>query len=570
MRKYLIILMVFLAVACSPYQKALRKHNKLTDREQLALSSVYADASREKILGHVKKAKDLYEFILTKDPLHDASLYELSLILGSEGKTDEAIDMIDLAVKIDPDNKWYGLAKAKILEKGARFIDAAKVYRELISKETQNYDLYLAEAECYLNANDVDKAIKIYDELEEILGVSEEISIRKYYIYLMSRKDDEAVKELEKLCDNFPGNFEYLNILIEYYMLDGKLSLAYERIKQLQELDPNNAYAHIYLSNYYRAAGLDDMAEKELFNAVSNENLDIDEKVKLLFPFYDFGSAYGDTLLLYSLMDTLVYVHPDEAKAWAMYADILRRNNNPEAAIEKWEMSLQCDSSKFLVWESLMIALYEVENYQKLEIYSSKSVVLYPEQGLSWFFNGLSYFETKEYEGALMPLEMALDLIYENKELKTQTMFLLAESYNHTRKYQKSDQMFDKLILLEPNNYIALNNYAYYSALRGENLEKAEERILKVVELNPNNPGFLDTYAYILFCKKEYNSAEQFLQQSLRAGGDKDGTIVEHYGDVLFFLDKKEKAIEYWEKAKDLGGTSENIERKIDDEKYYE
>jgi tetratricopeptide (TPR) repeat protein len=119
MRKLTIILLFIAFGACSPYQKALRKHNRLSDRERLALTSVFTDASREKILGHLSKARDLYNFVLEKDPLHDASLYELSIILGHEGKTDEAIEMIDLAIKIIPENKWYKVARQEFMKVAA-------------------------------------------------------------------------------------------------------------------------------------------------------------------------------------------------------------------------------------------------------------------------------------------------------------------------------------------------------------------------------------------------------------------------------------------------------------------
>ena len=51
---------------------------------------------------------------------------------------------------------------------------------------------------------------------------------------------------------------------------------------------------------------------------------------------------------------------------------------------------------------------------------------------------------------------------------------------------------------------------------------------------------------------------------------DDDGTIIEHYGDVLFQLGDVDKAIIQWEKARDLGEASENIDKKIADRKLYE
>ncbi|PLW93951.1 MAG: hypothetical protein C0592_04525 [Marinilabiliales bacterium] len=564
------ILAFVILASCSPYQKAMRKHNRLNDRERMALTSVFTDATREKILGNLSKAMDLYQFILTKDPLHDASLYELSLIKGSEGKTDEAIEMIDLAIKIDPANKWYKIAKARIFESGGRFEDAASVYRELIKADPENYDLYMSEAEAWINAKKDDKAVAVYNELEDIHGVSEEICIRRYYIYVMSRQDNKAIAELEKLAENFPGNPEYLKVLIEFYMMEGKLSLAYEKILLLQEVDPGNGYAHIYLSEYYRAAGRIEKSQEELLKAIASTDLLIDEKVKILYNFYDAGSAYGDTVYLYQLMDTLVYVHDDDAKAWSMYADILRNNGDTKGAIEKWELALENDSSKFLVWSSLMKALYDDKDFGKLQKYSSDAVTLFPEQGLSWFYNGLAYFETNEFEGAIMPLEMALDLIYDNKEVKTQCMFVLAESYHHTARHSKSDEMFEDLLVLDPDNHMAINNYSYYLALRNRELDESLNRMKPLVDKEPDNTAYLDTYAFILFRQEKYDEAVGYIEKALEYGGNKDADIVEHYGDILYFLGRVDIAVAQWQKAKELGGSGDLIDKKIDDRKYYE
>ena len=46
--------------------------------------------------------------------------------------------------------------------------------------------------------------------------------------------------------------------------------------------------------------------------------------------------------------------------------------------------------------------------------------------------------------------------------------------------------------------------------------------------------------------------------------------MLEHYGDILFMLDMLEEARQYWEKAKNSGGTSEVLKRKISEKKYIE
>jgi predicted negative regulator of RcsB-dependent stress response len=44
--------------------------------------------------------------------------------------------------------------------------------------------------------------------------------------------------------------------------------------------------------------------------------------------------------------------------------------------------------------------------------------------------------------------------------------------------------------------------------------------------------------------------------------------MLEHYGDILFMMNKTEEAKQYWEKAINSGATSEVLKRKIKENKY--
>ena len=60
------------------------------------------------------------------------------------------------------------------------------------------------------------------------------------------------------------------------------------------------------------------------------------------------------------------------------------------------------------------------------------------------------------------------------------------------------------------------------------------------------------------------------LFKALVKSGEKDADILEHYGDVLFQIGKKEEALLFWEKAIKAGSTSALIKEKIDEKKYME
>ena len=64
--------------------------------------------------------------------------------------------------------------------------------------------------------------------------------------------------------------------------------------------------------------------------------------------------------------------------------------------------------------------------------------------------------------------------------------------------------------------------------------------------------------------------AKTILESALQNGGDKNGAILEHYGDVLFKLNDPQKALEYWQKAEQAGDASELIKQKIYEKKLFD
>lgn len=112
-----------------------------------------------------------------------------------------------------------------------------------------------------------------------------------------------------------------------------------------------------------------------------------------------------------------------------------------------------------------------------------------------------------------------------------------------------------------------LNNYAYFLSLRNDKLDKASEMAAKANQIEPNQASYQDTYAWILYAQKKYTDARLWIEKAITNGGAKSGTILEHYGDILYQLNETDKAVEQWQKAKTLGDTSDKIDAKIKNKK---
>ncbi len=124
--------------------------------------------------------------------------------------------------------------------------------------------------------------------------------------------------------------------------------------------------------------------------------------------------------------------------------------------------------------------------------------------------------------------------------------------------------------MYNPENAGVLNNYAYYLSLENQQLDKAERMALKANELSPSNPTYLDTYAWVLYKKGSYNDALIQMEKALKLENNPSGTELEHYGDILYMLNKKTEALEYWKKAQQAGDASDLLPQKIKEGKLYE
>ncbi len=152
----------------------------------------------------------------------------------------------------------------------------------------------------------------------------------------------------------------------------------------------------------------------------------------------------------------------------------------------------------------------------------------------------------------------------------TQTRYLLAETYLRTGDPDKSDALFGKLISENPGNVVAKNRFAYSLALRNHDLDQAIALSGEVFDANSDKTDFLHTRGLILFRQGKFAEALEMYSKAVKAGGDRDGALLEHYGDALYFNGRTAEALANWKLARDMGGAGSFIDKKISEQKYVE
>jgi len=573
-----LLLLVFLAVlqlqSCKSTKTAGNTGN---DKQAEAyarerkMHETFIDANRAKVLGDSDKAVLLLQQCLEIDPKNAAIYFELASIYQDQAHYREAIGMAQKAVQLNPTNVWYLSMYAQMLQGSRQYDKASEICNKLIKMDPLNPDYWGALAENQLYAGHFAEAIKAYDRLEELIGVSDELSIQKQKIYLEMKKPEKAVAEIEKLIARDPHETKYYTLLAETYLTAGKKEEALKSYERAQAENPGDPYLQVSLSDYYRKLGDKEKSDEMLRKVFANPEMDIDTKIQVLLTFYSYSEKDADAKVQsYQLINELKTLYPNDPKVNSIEGDFLVRDEKFAEARTAYRKVIAVDSSRFAVWEGLLRIEAQLEDNAAMASEASRAAELFPEQPAPFFFAGIAYYQLKDYKKSISNFKSAEILIVDNDALLRDLYSFLGDAYNQVKDNKASDEAYDKSLKIDPKNVYVLNNYSYYLSMRGENLEKAAKMALLANELSPDNASYLDTYAWVLYRQNKYQEAEEWIIKAIAKGADSNAVILEHYGDILFKKGDQVKAMEYWQKALKAGKGSEFLEKKVNEKRLIE
>jgi tetratricopeptide (TPR) repeat protein len=142
--------------------------------------------------------------------------------------------------------------------------------------------------------------------------------------------------------------------------------------------------------------------------------------------------------------------------------------------------------------------------------------------------------------------------------------FELGAVFEKQKKYAEAEGAFRKVLAREPDNAAALNYLGYMLAERGERLDESVGYLKRALQMEPDNGSFLDSLGWAYFKADKLDLAEINLKRAadqLRT----NSVIQDHYGDVLFKLEKYDEALAAWTLA--AAGDGDAIDRGALDKK---
>lgn len=569
------IFTVILLWSCSGSKNAAQlpkeKGHDKSELRSILFGETYADAAKEKILGNFESSEKLYQKALDLNPNSAAAHYELGNIYSIQEKPQLALEQYETAVQLDESNFWFRLSYATALRDLGQASKAIEEFKGLVEKEPKRIELKYELAQLLLNNGKKDEGLVVINQIEEELGVTEEVSFLKQRVHLSNNDVDAAAAEIQKLIDTYPNEINYYGALADTYALNGRKEEALKVYEKMQQLDSTNYRLQFSMAEFYRQNGENEKYLESLGKAFLHPEMNIDEKIKYVLTFYDVDSRNKEQKQVgIDLCQKIALAHPKNAKSFALLADFQYFDNQIAAAKQSYITTISLDSSRFPVWNQLIYIFVDQGDTTQLVNYSRRAIELFPNQPTVYLTYGIGLSQQGKNESAIEYLELGKDLVLDNPALKSQFYSSLGDAYHEINDNANSDKNYDQALSIDPKNIIVLNNYSYYLSLRNKNLDKAKQMSAKSNNLAPNQASFQDTYAWILFQLKEYENAKIWINKAIDNSSEPSGELLEHKGDILFHLGEVEEAVEFWEKARKAGSNSETIDKKITDKTYYE
>lgn len=498
-------------------------------------------------------------------------LYDLSSFYAFLDKDSIAHDMLDRIVKADPSNVYYSKALVNYYLKVDNIDAAIKVYENLLDKVHSKSEIYMYLTSLYSEVGDHAKAIDVLDKLEKLEGTSEEITIRKIRHYMALGDSAQAVNVALDMISENPDDLRYVTLLGSTYSALGNKDKALEAYRRVLSVKPDDVYTLGSLAELYAGENDDSLYCETIERLLVNEALDTESRIGALVQYIEYRHP-TDTASLLSLLRRMSELPFDELEIAEIYTRYLMLvKASPETIVPVLEKILSLEPEN--VTAILHLLEYAIERSDKEAVFKyAENAQLYLPSNLEiYYYKGLSLYllgrKAESVEAYKEGLEKRADDT--SSELISNVYALMGDTYHDMDMMSNCMQAYDSALVYDDANLGVLNNYAYFLALDGKDLERALEMSHKTILQEPDNTTYIDTYAWVLFKLGRYEEAKAYAEKLIAGDDDSNADLFHHSGDIFAKCGDMEKAVECWVKAREAGDDSKILDKKIKKRRYY-
>lgn len=476
-------------------------------------------------------------------------------------------------------NTFQGVAKRipeKEVERQSAFIEAdlerqlghyekaAEKYRKFLQTYGDEAAAWYGLARVLQAQNDLRSALEATAKAVALDASNPWYKILQADILEKVGQSADAVKVYRELCRQSPENVEFLERLAYLQVLAGQPKDALNTLDQIEKIKGITEAIVDKKHLIYLGMGDVKQAMGELQRLINAYPTQVSYRHRLA----QLYESVGNTVAARKVYEEILRLAPDdEAAKMALFAErksggsVLADLQALKPIFEDPKISIDSKVKQIIPYLAKMAKGLPPEAIPVLLDLGDIVQKIHPDDPKAWSLSGDLYYHANRYDEALTRYRTCIRLNSRVFSVWANVLEILSHKRDYDELMRLSEQAMDDF----PNQPLA---YYYYgvAAIEKGRLEEAIAQLEQAELMTVNNLALAldiaDQRGRALLLKKEYLLAQKHYEPWLTKGGDRHPGILEHYGDVLFWLGQQEKAIEYWRKAAQLA-PSPRLEQKV-------
>ena len=172
--------------------------------------------------------------------------------------------------------------------------------------------------------------------------------------------------------------------------------------------------------------------------------------------------------------------------------------------------------------------------------------------------------DAKKYKNAIKYYDQVLSRVDTGSQLYAEILYRRGSSYERLGDYVNSDKDLLKSLEVNPDDAYVLNYLAYSWLERGYKIELSLQMLEKAYAEQSDSPYIIDSIGWAYYLVDDYLKAEIFLKRAVELMPE-DPIVNDHYGDILWKLNRKIQARYFWENVLNLEETKDEMKKIIKD-----
>ena len=172
------------------------------------------------------------------------------------------------------------------------------------------------------------------------------------------------------------------------------------------------------------------------------------------------------------------------------------------------------------------------------------------------------YKKAKNYEEAISYYSKIIESLDDNSDIKSDILYRRGGTYERIKNYEKADKDLIDALQITPDDAYILNYLAYSWLERDYKINEAIKMLETAYELESDDPYIIDSIGWAYYLTDDYPRAEKFLKRAVELMPD-DPIVNDHYGDILWKLNRKIQARYFWTNVLKMKDTEKELIEKI-------